>query len=96
MYGPLGLGGGLAQSLAMLLLSGQSAASIDFSPFTKISTRRSFAEAYLLLAHRFCFSIGGGSWHQHMKDPHGNDLQCGVQALCHNGAPRVCVGRGLP
>ena len=31
-----------------------------------------------VLAHRFCFSIGGGSWHQHIKDPHGNNLQrCG-------------------
>ena len=24
-----------------------------------------------MLAHRFCFSIGGGSWHQHIKDPNG-------------------------
>ena len=34
-----------------------------------------------VLAHRFCFSFSGGSWQQHIKDPHGNNLHCGVQAL---------------
>ena len=51
-----GVGGGLAQGLgrgalgqspAIWLLSWQLAASIDLSPFTKISTRPSFAKAYL-------------------------------------------------
>ena len=62
-------GGGLAQGLAILLLSWQSAAPIDLSPFTKVSTRPSFDEAYLgsprstnaaVLAPHFCVSIGGG------------------------------------
>ena len=40
-------GGGWGQSPEMMLLSWQLAVSIDFSPFTKISTRPSFAEACL-------------------------------------------------
>ena len=92
---PVGGGGGLGQSPEMMLLSLRFAASIDFSPFTKISTRHSFAEAYLghgdppgcRVGPPFLFLLGGGSWHQHMKDPHGNNLQCGLQALCHSGTP---------
>ena len=79
-------GGGGGQSPANWLLSWWLAVSIDLSPFTKIWTRPSFAEAYLgpedppkpaVLAHRF--SICGGSWHQHIEDPHGNNLQRGGQ-----------------
>ena len=32
---------------------------------------------------------GGRSWHEHIEDPHGNNLQCGVQTLCHG-----CRGGG--
>ena len=70
-------GGEFGQSPAMMLLSWQLAASIDFSPFTKITTRPSFAEAYLgatrrstkaaAWARRFCLSTGGGSWHQRIE-----------------------------
>ena len=62
---------GVARSLRRLLLSWQPAASTDFSSLTfwvlKIQTA--------VLAHRSCFSIGGGSWQQHIKDPVGNNLQ---------------------
>ena len=85
-------GGGLAQSPAILLLSWQTVSLIDF---TKISMRPSFAEAYLGLKDPpshcvglpFLFLYGGGSWHQHIKDAHGKNLQCGVQALCHGRVP---------
>ena len=69
---PAGGGG----SLQMLLLSWQLAASSDFS-----------IHQAAVLAHRFCFLIGGGSWHQHIKDLHGINLHCGVSALCHGGVP---------
>ena len=62
--GELGGGGGEARSLAILLLSWQPAASIDFSPFTEISTRPSFAEAYRGLEDSpfvgFCCSMVAG------------------------------------
>ena len=69
-----GKGGG--QSPEMLLLSGNLAASMDFSRLPKI--------------HQSCCAgppslCGGKLGHQHMKDPHGNNLQCGVQTLCHGG-----------
>ena len=81
------MGGGGGQSPANWLLSWQLAVSIDLSPITKILTRPSLAEDYLghedppsrCVAHRFRFSIGGVSWHQHIKDPGGNNLQRGGQ-----------------
>ena len=63
----------------MLLLSWQLAASIDLSPLTKIPQ-------FALLAHRFCFSIGGESWCQHVKGPHG-DI---VSAECKHSAAAEC------
>ena len=53
----------------MLLLSWQLAASIDFSPPTKIHQDA-------VLAHDLCFYIDGPSWHRHLKDPCSNNLQC--------------------
>ena len=60
------MGGG--GSLAILLLFYYLVASIDFSPFMKISTRPSFAKAYWLLrfhqaavlAHGFYSSVVAG------------------------------------
>ena len=34
------------------------------------------------------FLHGGRLWYQHIKDPHGNNLQFGVQTLCHSGVPQ--------
>ena len=56
------LGGGGGASPPKLLLSW-----LDFTPLVKIHPAA-------VLAHRFCFSIGR-SWHQHIKDPHGNKRQ---------------------
>ena len=78
-------GGGLGQSPELLLLSWQLAASIDISPLTKIHQAA-------VLAHRFRFSIGGGSRHQRIMGPRGNTLQCGAQTLCHGGVPRGSTG----
>ena len=59
---------------------------------TSRHSRRSTKAA--VLAQNLWFSIGGGSWHQHMKDPHGNNLrcECGVQILCDGGVPRSSTG----
>ena len=41
-------------------------------------------------AHRSCYSIRSGTWHQRVKGPHGSDLRREVRTLCsHSG------GRGL-
>ena len=56
-------------------------------PITNISTRPSFTEAYVghedplsrCVSPPFPFLPGGGSWHQHIKDPDGKNLQCGGQ-----------------
>ena len=45
----------------------QFAASIDVSPFMKMHQDAVFS-------HRFCLSMVAGPWHQHIKDPHGNNL----------------------
>ena len=44
-----------------------------------------------VLAH-FRFSIGGGSRHQHNKDPHGNTVPGGVQTLWRGGVPCSSTG----
>ena len=48
---------------------------IDFLPPTKIHQAAASA-------HCFCFSIGSGSWHQHIQDGRSNNLRCRVQILC--------------
>ena len=57
----VGGGGGLAQGLGVGLV----AAPTGLSPLCPglVSWRSTKAAA---LAHRFCFSVGGGSWHQHI------------------------------
>ena len=94
-----GGGGDWDKAPEMMLLSWQLAASTDFS-FMNTSTRPSFAEAYL--GDEDTPSRCGGPpflsllvckpWHRHTKDPHDNNLQCRVHALCHGGAP--CRGWG--
>ena len=78
-------GGGCEKALRCGCSPGSWRRLIDFSLLTKIHQAP-------VLAHRFCFCIGGGLWHQQIKDPYGNNLQCGVQALCHGGVPRCSTG----
>ena len=83
----VGGGGGTKPSndAAVLVLYGAHwpPAIHEHLAFTKIRQAAVFAPRY---------SICGGSWHQHIeistrKYPQGKSLQCGVQALCHGGAP---------
>ena len=78
-------GGGAGRSPEMLLLSCSLAASIHFSPPTKIHQAA-------VLAHGLCFSMVAGRGINKFKDPHGNNLQWRVQPLCHSGVPRGSTG----
>ena len=70
----------------MLLHSPQLAASIDFSPLTKIHQAA-------VLAHRFCSAIAAGRGTNILRVHTAQIFQCGVQTLCVAECPTAVQER---